>query len=69
MVLTSAEFRLAVKHRLIDLDMSQAELIDEFRSRTGMFLDRSYLNKIYRGEKSSAKVINTICEILGIEES
>lgn len=67
--MTPEEFRSAVKHRLIDLNMTQADLIKEFRSRTGKFLDTSYLSRIYRGKSKSAILMATICEILGIETS
>lgn len=66
--MTPQEFRLAVKHRLLDVGMNQTQLIAEVRSRTGMFLDRSYLNKIYTGQKHSAKIITAIREILDLPE-
>lgn len=66
--MTPQEFRLAVKHRLLDMGMNQAQLIAEVRSRTGMYLDRSYLNKIYTGGKHPAKIIAAIREILDLPE-
>ncbi len=66
--MTPQEFRLAVKHRLLDVGMNQTQLIAEVRSRTGMFLDRSYLNKIYTGQKRPAKIITAIREILDLPE-
>lgn len=63
-----AEFKKAVKHRLVDKDMTQADLIREVRARTGMFLDTSYINKIYRGEKNSPKIKQAIREILDLPE-
>lgn len=67
--MTPAEFKKAVKHRLVDKDMTQADLIREVRDRTGMFLDTSYINKIYRGEKNSPKIKQAIREILDLPES
>ena len=66
--MTSAEFKKAVKHRLVDMEMSQAELIRQVREKTGMFLDTSYINKIYRGEKNSPKIKRAIREILNLPE-
>lgn len=66
--MTPAEFKKAVKHGLVDRDMSQAELIRQVREKTGMFLDTSYINKIYRGEKNSPKIKQAIREILDLPE-
>ena len=67
--MTPAEFKKAVKHGLVDRDMSQTELIRLVREKTGMFLDVSYLNKIYRGEKNSPKIKQAIREILDLPEA
>ena len=64
--LTPQEFKLAVKHRLIDKEMTQADMIRAVREKTGMFLDTSYLNKIYKGQKRSKKIIEAIREVLDL---
>ena len=64
--LTPQEFKLAVKHRLIDKEMTQADMIRAVREKTGMFLDTSYLNKIYKGQKHSKKIIEAIREVLDL---
>ena len=66
--LTPQEFKIAVKHRLIDKDMTQADMIRAVREKTGMFLDTSYLHKIYNGQKRSKKIIAAIREILDLPE-
>lgn len=66
--MTPAEFKKAVKHRLVDKDMSQTELIRLVREKTGLFLDTSYINKIYRGEKNSPKIKQAIRDILDLPE-
>lgn len=63
------EYEKLVKHRLIDMDMSQRELIAEVTARTGQYFDRSYLSKIYRGTCHSKRFIGVINEIVGIEAS
>lgn len=66
--MTPQEFKIAVKHRLIDKDMTQADMIRAVREKTGMFLDTSYLHKIYNGQKRSKKIIAAIREILDLPE-
>lgn len=66
--MASQDFRLAVKHRLIDLNMRQSELIREVSARTGKYLDSSYLNKIYAGKNHPAEIIKAIREILDLPE-
>jgi hypothetical protein len=55
-----------VKHRLIDLGKSQKWLHSQVRERTGLFLDGSYLTKIYSGKRNAPKIKAAICEILDI---
>lgn len=62
------EFFKKVKHRLIDLDKSQKWLEEEITKKTGLFVDSSYLNKIYNGDRNAPKIRAAICEILEIEE-
>lgn len=57
-----------VMHRLIDLDRRQAWLCEEIASRTGLYMDSSYMNKILTGQKSTPKIVAAIREILGMEE-
>lgn len=66
--MTPQEFKVAVKHRLIDKEMTQADMIRLVREKTGMFLDTSYLHKIYTGQKRSEKIIAAIREILDLPE-
>lgn len=66
--MTPQEFKSAVKHRLIDLDITQAEMIRRVREKTGMFLDTSYLHKLYTGEKRSARMLQAIMEILELPD-
>lgn len=62
------EFFKKVKHRLIDINKSQKWLEEEITKKTGLFVDSSYLNKIYNGDRNAPKIRAAICEILEIEE-
>ena len=66
--MTPAEFRLAVKHRLIDLGKTQTWLISEYRARTGKWCDNSYLKRLYDGKIHPDEPIRVIKDILGITE-
>lgn len=58
-----------VKHRLIDLDMTQTELAKKVNEITGLHTDQSYISRNLTGECKSKRVISAINEILGIEVS
>lgn len=62
------EFKKAVQHRLVDMGKTQVWLMEEVRSRTGLFIDRSYLSKIFNGKKKSKHIIAAIREILDLPE-
>ena len=66
--MTPQEFKLTVKHRLIDRGMYQSELIAQVRKKTGKYLDRSLLNKIYKGERYPEAIIQAIREILELPQ-
>lgn len=48
--------------------MTQSELIDRVQSKTGLYLDRSYMKKIYDGKSHPEKILSAINEILEIKE-
>lgn len=62
------DFCKKVKYRLIDLGKTQKWLEQEITKKTGLFVDSSYLNKIYNGDRNAPKIRAAICEILEIEE-
>ena len=62
-------FMKEVKKRLIDLDKSQKWLEEQVTEKTGLFVDSSYLGKIYKGERNAPKVVQAIREILGIPQT
>ena len=62
------DFRKKVKYRLIDLEKSQKWLEEKVREKTGLFVDSSYLTKIFNGERNAPKIKSAICEVLDIKE-
>lgn len=58
----------AIKYRLIDLGMSQNQLIEQIRERSGLYCDCSLLGKILTGKADRPRIKATINEILGIEQ-
>ena len=63
------EFFKKVKYRLIDLKKNQKWLEEQIKEKTGLFVDSSYLSKIYNGVRNAPKIRAAICEILGITEN
>ena len=62
------DFMKKVKYRLIDLGKNQKWLEEEVSKKTGLFVDSSYLNKIYKGERRAPKIVQAIKEILNIPD-
>lgn len=61
------EYGKQIKKRLIDIDQSQAWLIEEVKAFTGLYFDRSYLNKIMTGAKRTPSIITAINKILELD--
>lgn len=57
-----------IKKRLVDLDQSQAWLIQEVIKKTGLYLDSGYLYKIMTGERKAPTIVAAINETLGLKE-
>ena len=62
------DFGKQVKIALINKGETQNWLIDQVKEKTGLYFDDSYLNKIMTGQKSPAKIVSAISEILGIAD-
>lgn len=60
-------FGKEIKKRLIDIDHSQAWLIEQVSGLTGLYFDRSYMHKIMTGQLSTPKIVGAIREILCLE--
>lgn len=55
--------------RLIALGESHEWLIEKVATATGLYFDRSYLNKIKVGQLSTPKIVQAIREILDIPDA
>lgn len=60
------DYGIEVKTKLISMGKTQNWLIDQVKSRTGMFMDCSLLNKIITGRSNSSRIVGAINDILGI---
>lgn len=60
-----SEFEKIVKIRLIEKGKKQKWLIDELRSRTGLYVDTSLLCRIYKGTVEG-RIKSEIIEMLKI---
>lgn len=60
------DFRKQVKWQLINLGKTQKWLEEEISKTTGLFVDSSYLNKIFNGTRKAPKIVQAIQEILDI---
>lgn len=57
-------FGKEIKKRLVDIDRTQAWLIEQVAELTGLYFDRSYMHKIQTGKLSTPKIVQAIREIL-----
>lgn len=63
-----SDYGKAVKHRLLDMDMTQTQLCKEITARTGLVCDPSYLNRIFTGVRNAPRIKKAIADITGISE-
>lgn len=61
------EYGKAVKKRLIDIEQSQDWLSAQITDKTGLFVDSSYLYKIFTGQRHPQTVMSAITEILSLD--
>lgn len=66
--MSTTDFGKEVKKRLVDLEKTQAWLINEVSAKTGLFFDSSYMHKIITGKKATPKIVQAIREILELPE-
>lgn len=57
-----------IKKRLVDIEQTQAWLIEQVGERTGLYFDRSYMHKIQTGQLASPKIVQAIRDILDLPE-
>lgn len=63
------QFGKEIETRLIALGESHEWLIEQVAAATGLYFDRSYLNKIKVGQLNTPKVVQAIREILDIPDA
>ena len=61
-------FKKAVKHRLIDICMTQKQLSLEITERTGRYCDYATLKRVMDGTTKRSPIIEAIREILDLPE-
>lgn len=61
-------FGVTAKTRLIEINQSQAWLIDRLKEDTGLYVDNGLLQRVWRGEYKSPALISGICKILELDE-
>lgn len=61
------DFGLCVKTELLRLGKEQKWLEKTVSKNTGLFVDSGYMYKILTGQRNAPKVVEAICEILGID--
>lgn len=61
-------FGKAIKKRLIDINHTQAWLIEQVAKTTGLYFDRSYMSKIQTGQLATPKIVQAIREILDLPD-
>lgn len=62
------DFGLCIKTELLRLGKDQKWLEQSVSEKTGLFVDNGYMYKILTGQRNAPKVVDAICEILGIEK-
>lgn len=62
------DFGLCIKTELLRLGKDQKWLEQAVSEKTGLFVDNGYMYKILTGQRNAPKVVEAICEILGIEK-
>lgn len=60
------EFGLCVKTELLRRGMEQRQLEKSITEKTGLYVDSSYLSKIFTGQRNAPKVVQAIREILDL---
>lgn len=62
------DFGLCVKTELLRRGMEQRQLEKSITEKTGLYVDSSYLSKIFTGRRNALKVVQAIREILSIPD-
>ena len=63
----TTDFGKTIKIRLIELGRNQEWLMEQVRSKTGLYFDSAYLWKVMNGVLAPPKIIQAICEVLEVD--
>ena len=63
------QFGLCVKTELLRRGKEQKWLEEQISAKTGLFVDNGYMYKILTGQRNAPRIVQAICEILGIDEA
>lgn len=62
-----SDFGLSVKTELLKKGKTQKWLEEEITKKTGLYVDSGYMHKILTGQRNAPKIVESICDILNIE--
>ena len=62
-----SDLGLCIKTELLRIGKTQKWLEETVAEKTGLFVDRGYMNKILTGKRNAPKIVAAICEILNVE--
>lgn len=62
----TSDFGKEVKIRLVEMEKTQAWLIEQVKEKTGLYFDDSYLWKINAGVIATPSIVTAIRDILGM---
>lgn len=63
-----SDFGKEIKIRLIEIGKTQNWLIEQIKTRTGLYFDDGYLYKVLTGKNKNPKIVEAIKQILEMEE-
>lgn len=63
-----SEFGLCVKTKLLKINKTQKWLAEEVTRKTGLYVDSGYMYKILTSQREAPRIVDAICEILGINK-
>ena len=61
------DFGLCVKTELLRQGREQKWLEEVVSEKTGLYVDGGYMYKILTGQRNAPKIVNAICEVLGLQ--
>ena len=61
-----SDFGLSAKVKLLQIGKDQKWLEEEISRKTGLYVDSSYLYKIFTGQRNAPKIVAAIREILSM---